>query len=162
MPVSEHSDNQGTQLTSQPESASGVLIPSSLNVNHGDEFRSFKLFKGPLLRFTQSELESQDPNKKALSYLVNIDKLGHTWSVKYELFNSDTCDIKIQGHGIPIIYWPMLFKLGRLLGKAVNEWKWVAEWYIKSTPENFWDEFSTVDDSGMRVQIGWTQITGTL
>uniref|UniRef100_A0A0W0FDW8 Uncharacterized protein n=1 Tax=Moniliophthora roreri TaxID=221103 RepID=A0A0W0FDW8_MONRR len=46
------------------------------------------------------------------------------------------------------MYWPVLFKLGRLLGKALNEWKWVAEHYIKSTLENFWDEFSTLDDLG--------------
>uniref|UniRef100_A0A0W0FQ10 SAP domain-containing protein n=1 Tax=Moniliophthora roreri TaxID=221103 RepID=A0A0W0FQ10_MONRR len=161
-PISGHNVNQGVQLISQLESASGVLAPSSLNANPGEEFRTFKLFKGPPLRFTQAELESQDPNTKVLSYLVNIEKLSCTWSNKYELFDSDTCDVKIQGHGIPIMYWPTLFKLGRLLGKSVNEWKWVAEHYIKSTPENFWDKFLTLDDSGTRVRMGWTQITRIL
>ncbi|ESK83618.1 hypothetical protein Moror_12028 [Moniliophthora roreri MCA 2997] len=161
-PIPGHNVNQGVWLISQLESASGVLTLSSLNANPGEEFRTFRLFKGPPLRFTQAELESQDLNTKALSYLVNIERLSHTWSNKYELFDSDACDIKIQGCGIPIMYWLTLFKLGRLLRKSVNEWKWVAECYIKLTPENFWDKFSTLNDSGTRVRMGWTQITGIL
>ncbi|KAK7049965.1 hypothetical protein VNI00_005396 [Paramarasmius palmivorus] len=136
--------------------------PSAVENAVAEEVRVLKLAKEKVLHYTLSQAAAQDPNSKSISFANDIDRLGRTWCDEYEHFDPDACHVKIQGRSIAIKYWSKIYKLDTILRKQVNDWQWVAERYIESSPEDFWDEFSAESDAGVKVRMTWKQITNDL
>ncbi|KAK7043086.1 hypothetical protein VNI00_008440 [Paramarasmius palmivorus] len=146
----------------QPIHSSIVQSQASIEQATKDETRTLKLAREPVLRYSLSEASAQDPNSKSISFAQDVDRLGRTWCDQYEHFDPAACHVKIQGHGIAIKYWSTVYRLDTTLRKQVNEWQWVAERYIQSSPEDFWEEFSVESEPGTRTRMNWKQITDRL
>ncbi|KAK1219183.1 hypothetical protein PQX77_018117 [Marasmius sp. AFHP31] len=105
---------------------------------------------GTRLEFFQSQV----PDPGLISFAADIDRLGRTWTECYSGFREDECHLKINGRGIALERWPAVFKLSTKtpgggtdkrwegLKKLWNKWRWIGVRYTKSTPDDFWDEFS--------------------
>ncbi|KAL0057957.1 hypothetical protein AAF712_015385 [Marasmius tenuissimus] len=106
---------------------------------------------GTRLEFLQSEV----PDPGFISFAADIDRLGRTWTESYSGFREDECHLKISGRGIALEHWPAVYKLSTKtpgggsdkrwegLKKLWNKWRWIGIRYTESTPDDFWDEFST-------------------
>lgn len=113
---------------------------------------------------TRLEFHSSDvPDPLSLSFVKDIPKLGRVWDDTRPEFSPSECSLKIKGHAIALKHWPITYSYShdqRWKGtkKTWDNWKWVAERYHWSTPENFWEEFR--DENGHKMTF--TAISKTL
>ncbi|KAF9059149.1 hypothetical protein BDP27DRAFT_1431769 [Rhodocollybia butyracea] len=100
------------------------------------------LGNGTRLEFLSSDVA--DP--LALSFAKDIPKLSRVWDDCRADFSPSECTLRIKGHAIALKHWPVAYSYSqdsRWTGikKKWGTWKWIADRYNQSTPENFWAEF---------------------
>ncbi|KAF9041859.1 hypothetical protein BDP27DRAFT_1347286 [Rhodocollybia butyracea] len=100
------------------------------------------LGNGTCLQFLSSDI----PDPLCMSFVKDIPKLGRVWDDSQAEFSPSECTLKIKGHAIALKHWPIAYSYSHDrrwhgIKKVWDTWKWVAERYNQSTPENFWTEF---------------------
>ncbi|KAL0060913.1 hypothetical protein AAF712_012308 [Marasmius tenuissimus] len=151
IPSSSHSAEAAppapTSSLLQPPSASTSTQNLTSISETNDPIKTLTIASGLTLNYRLSEV----PDPRSISYAKDIERLARQWSDDSPGFNADDCEVKIQGHGIALKYWPDVFgvkpkgSLDRRWGsmKAThNKWKWVASEYLgHDSREEFWAKF---------------------
>ncbi|KAL0564049.1 hypothetical protein V5O48_018008 [Marasmius crinis-equi] len=152
-----------TPVISDSKDMSSALPTSTSSVVH------LTLYDGTTLSFRRSDV----PPPPNLSFSDNIDLLARMWTDSHARFREEECPLKIQGRGIALKYWIDVYKRKERKGpdgKPIqdtrwkgtrgkwNKWKYIAERYNSSTPEDFWAEYSRSDGTRMN----WSDIDKTM
>jgi hypothetical protein len=135
------------------------------------------LGNGTMLQFALDHV----PDPPAVSFANDLPRLNGMWDYKLPHW-SGTSSLVVNGHPVPVVHWPELYKYGRKdqwKGMKARWFEWkvtflyflsvsflvptllfqvVVERYREGTPEEFWRTFS--NDNGTRMTF--TTITNRL
>ncbi|KAF9072470.1 hypothetical protein BDP27DRAFT_1320516 [Rhodocollybia butyracea] len=113
------------------------------------------------LTFTYNDI----PDPRQISFADDIPRLDRVWDDERANWDASECSklLVIKGTPVALRYWPDVYRnkndqRWKGIKATWTEWKYVAERYRASTPEEFWMEFSS--DDGKR--FNWKAITACL
>ncbi|KAJ3779706.1 hypothetical protein GGU10DRAFT_438033 [Lentinula aff. detonsa] len=115
--------------------------------SEGDETFVLKIADGKTVTFKQSDVRA--PNQ--VSFATNISRLDRVWddeSPNWDPVDCGTRLLSINGVPIALRYWRNVYggkkdKRWRGIKGIWTEWKFIIEQYRLSTPEVFWDRFTS-------------------
>ncbi|KAL0063067.1 hypothetical protein AAF712_009974, partial [Marasmius tenuissimus] len=158
-----------SRTTSSPFQPSLVSVSKQIPLitdDTNDPIKTLTIASGVTFNYRLSEV----PDPRSISYAKDIERLARQWSDDHPLFKADDCEVKIQGHGIALKYWPEIFgvkpkgssdRRWSSMKATHNEWKWVASEYLEhDSDEDFWAKFRNEKKPDKR--MSYTEIVRAL
>ncbi|KAJ3711751.1 hypothetical protein C8R42DRAFT_688556 [Lentinula raphanica] len=159
-----HSSESGAAAATTPAHATNPVVPSPSNRSQNERIDRLVIGHGQVIQYNYY-LDVHEPRQ--ISFALNIPRLSRVWDDEHPSWDPVDCGenlLEINGKAIALRYWPEIFR-GRKasstwswLKKLWTEWRYVAERYRQSSPESFWQEFSS--SKGKRFH--WKAITKQL
>jgi hypothetical protein len=129
-------------ITTRTPPAPNVVMSDASSIASSESMKILILGDETRLQFLSSDVA--DP--PSISFTKDIAKLGRVWDDSHPEFSPTECALRIKGHAVALKHWPTAYSYShdtRWHGtkKIWDTWKWVAERYHQSTPDDFWAEF---------------------
>ncbi|KAJ3827448.1 hypothetical protein F5880DRAFT_1683012 [Lentinula raphanica] len=158
------SSESGAAAAATPAHATNPVVPSPSNRSQNERIDRLVIGHGQVIQYNYYR-DVHEPRQ--ISFALNIPRLSRVWDDEHPSWDPVDCSenlLEINGKAIALRYWPEIFR-GRKgsstwswLKKLWTEWRYVAERYRQSSPESFWQEFSS--SKGKRFH--WKDITKQL
>ncbi|KAJ3902404.1 hypothetical protein F5879DRAFT_991070 [Lentinula edodes] len=144
-------NNGGTLNGTSPQNAStsNANTSSTASINEHEKVYMVTVGFGKIIRYKERDLREPP----SITFATNISRLDRVWDDEQPSWDPEDCGtnlLSINGAPIALRYWRDVFSgkknsVWASLKKLWSEWKYVAECYRASSPDEFWKEFSFND-----------------
>ncbi|KAJ4499946.1 hypothetical protein C8R41DRAFT_812696 [Lentinula lateritia] len=142
-------DTSPQNASTSNASTSNANTSSTASINEHEKVYAVTVGFGKIVRYKECDLREPP----SITFATNISRLDRVWDDEQPSWDPEDCGtnlLSVNGAPIALRYWRDVFSgkknnVWASLKKLWSEWKYVAERYRASSPDEFWKEFSFND-----------------